>query len=414
MYKWKKKRFRGSLMLLLGGLAVLIIVKNLMTMNTGQSLARRMKDLACDKLAYALVKIQAPVLTWQVEEKEDSLFAWIEQSLLEGMPLYTYCREKQQTETAPESAITFEMIQASSGVAAGELSEETPGTVEEKKTEEVGSKKQEGEDCEDSLVAYSGDFRKDILKVFSGKKLKDYEYLISHFYHVDSTTQLPQSQLKFGKLFEKDLTIEKEGKEPKILIYHTHSQEGYKASSKSKGKTVVDVGDYLTKLLEEEYHIPVLHHTGEYDVKSRDTAYSTALPHIEKILEENPSIEVVIDLHRDGVNEKTRLVTQINGKKMAQIMFFNGVSRSKALGALDYLENKNLSENLAFSLQMQLAARAYYPSLTRDIYIKGYRYNMHLKGKTLLVEVGAQTNTYEEAKNAMEPLAKLLDRVLNE
>ena len=218
--------------------------------------------------------------------------------------------------------------------------------------------------------------------------------------------------MNFKKLFEKDLSIKTDGNEPKILIYHTHSQEGYKNSSKSKGKTVVDVGNYLTELLEEEYQIPVLHHTGEYDVKNRDTAYSTALPSIEKIIKEHPSIEVVIDLHRDGVGDKTRLVTEINGKKCAQVMFFNGVSRSKALGKLSYLENENLPENLAFSLQMQLAARVYYPTLTRDIYIKGYRYNMHLKGKTMLVEVGAQTNTYEEAKNAMEPLAELLNRVL--
>ena len=79
---------------------------------------------------------------------------------------------------------------------------------------------------------------------------------------------------------------------------------------------------------------------------------------------------------------------------------------------MSVLENENLPENLAFSLQMQLAARVYYPTLTRDIYIKGYRYNMHLKGKTMLVEVGAQTNTFEEAKNSMEPLADLLDKVL--
>lgn len=413
MHKWNRQRWKKNLILLLGCVTALLIVKNVLSMGAEQSMAGRIKDLACDKLAYALIKIQAPVLTWQVEEQEESLFSWMESHLLSGIPLYTYCREIQQSETAVESAITFEMIQAYSENENAVTAQEEQGSVEEKPKEEVtGSEEQQEQDCKDSLAVYSGDFRKDVLSVFSEKKLKDYDYLVSHFYHVDSTTELPKSQLNFKELFEKDLSIKTDGNEPKILIYHTHSQEGYKNSSKSKGKTVVDVGNYLTELLEEEYQIPVLHHTGEYDVKNRDTAYSTALPSIEKIIKKHPSIEVVIDLHRDGVGDKTRLVTEINGKKCAQVMFFNGVSRSKALGKLSYLENENLPENLAFSLQMQLAARVYYPTLTRDIYIKGYRYNMHLKGKTMLVEVGAQTNTYEEAKNAMEPLAELLNRVL--
>ncbi|MBE5905611.1 MAG: stage II sporulation protein P, partial [Lachnospiraceae bacterium] len=124
------------------------------------------------------------------------------------------------------------------------------------------------------------------------------------------------------------------------------------------------------------------------------------------------SIEVVIDLHRDGIAPGTHLVTELNGKKTAKIMFFNGVSYSRALGPITYLKNPNLKENLSFSMQMQLAADTFYPGLSRGVYIKGYRYNMHLKGRNLLVEVGAQTNTYAEAKNAMEPLADLLHKIL--
>lgn len=282
----------------------------------------------------------------------------------------------------------------------------------QEKKKEMDEKKEEDSRICDGIVAYSGDFRKDVLKNFKKEELKQYRYLIDNFYHVDATTRLLKKHMKFEKLFEWDLSVANK-KKPIILIYHTHSQEGYRDSRKSRGKTVVDVGDELTRLLEED-GIKVLHHKGEYDKKSRDTAYSNALPAIEKILEDNPQIEVVIDLHRDGVGENTRLTTTIGNKKMAQIMFFNGVSYSRVRGNLSYLKNDNLQENLAFSLQMQLAARTYYPTLTRNIYVKGYRYNMHLRGKTLLVEVGAQTNTYEEAKNAMVPLAALLSRVLKE
>lgn len=93
-------------------------------------------------------------------------------------------------------------------------------------------------------------------------------------------------------------------------------------------------------------------------------------------------------------------------------MFFNGLSRTTSQGELEYLANPNIETNLAFSFQMQLTAAEYYPGLTRRIYLKGYRYNMHLCPKSLLVEVGAQNNTFQEAKNAMEPLADILIKVL--
>ena len=71
-----------------------------------------------------------------------------------------------------------------------------------------------------------------------------------------------------------------------------------------------------------------------------------------------------------------------------------------------------MQENLAFSFQMQVAALEYYPGLSRKNYLNAYRYNMHLRGKSLLVELGAQTNSVEEIKNAIGPLAHILDIVL--
>ena len=92
-------------------------------------------------------------------------------------------------------------------------------------------------------------------------------------------------------------------------------------------------------------------------------------------------------------------------------MFFNGLSQTPD-GPVEYLENPYREDNLAFSLQMQLNAQAYFPGFTRKIYLKGLRYNLHLRPRSALIEVGAQTNTFEEALNAMEPLAELLDMVL--
>ena len=168
------------------------------------------------------------------------------------------------------------------------------------------------------------------------------------------------------------------------------------------------MGDYLTELLEGE-GFQVMHHKGEYDVGDRDHAYSKAAPSIQKIINDNPSIQVVIDLHRDGVGENTRLVTTQNGKKMAKIMFFNGLSRTARNGNVDYLPNPYIEENLAFSFQLQIKAQEYYPGFTRHIYLQSLRYNLHLKPRALLIEAGSQLNTVEEEKNAMEPLADILD-----
>lgn len=246
-------------------------------------------------------------------------------------------------------------------------------------------------------------------------KLQDFDYLRQNFYQVDNTTTVGSDLLDVTKLLEKDMTLQSEVEGPQVLIYHTHSQEGYKDSIPGDASTtIVGVGDYLEQLLEEKYGIEVLHHTGVYDLPKRDNAYSMALPNIEKVLQENPTIEVVIDLHRDGVAEDRHLVTEVNGKQTAKLMFFNGLSKTTAQGDLTYLPNPYITDNLALSFQLHLAAEEYYPGLMRKIYLKGYRYNLHLKPKSMLVEVGAQTNTLAEAKNAMEPLANILALVLME
>ncbi len=168
------------------------------------------------------------------------------------------------------------------------------------------------------------------------QKLQDFDYLRQTFYQVDNTTTIGKNQLDVDKLMKPDLRIDQSVDGPQILIYHTHSQERY-ADSKDEKTGVVGVGDYLTELLEEE-GFQVMHHKGEYDVGDRDHAYSKAAPSIQKIINDNPSIQVVIDLHRDGVGENTRLVTTQNGKKMAKIMFFNGLSRTTASGDIPYLK----------------------------------------------------------------------------
>ncbi len=246
------------------------------------------------------------------------------------------------------------------------------------------------------------------------EELKDYETLIESFYTIDANTMIGSDELNAEQFLGEKLTLDKSGEGPQILIYHTHSQEAFADSVPGDtDTTIVGVGERLAQILQEEYGYRVLHHTGQYDVDTRDDAYGKALPAIEQILEENPSIQVVIDLHRDQMPEETKLVMDLDGRPTARFMFFNGLSRTRQSGEIDYLQNDNLDTNLAFSFQMQLKCEEYYPGLTRKIYLKGYRYNMHLRPRTLLVELGAQNNTVEEAMNACDPLAHVLDMVLS-
>ena len=250
----------------------------------------------------------------------------------------------------------------------------------------------------------------------SMERLNDFEYLVSNFYTVDSVTYINPSELNASELLGKDLRIDLSTGGSKILIYHTHSQETFADSDNDPSTSIVGIGRYLTEILNNKYKIPTMHHEGVYDLINgkldRSEAYEFAKPEVEQILAENPSIEVVIDLHRDGVADTTHLVTEINGKPTAQIMFFNGLSRPRVNGALAGMANPYLQDNLAFSLQMKIAAETKYPGFARRNYLRGYKYNMDLMPRMLLIEAGAQTNTVEEMRNAMEVLADLLNSVL--
>ena len=102
----------------------------------------------------------------------------------------------------------------------------------------------------------------------------------------------------------------------------------------------------------------------------------------------------------------------IDGVPTAQIMFLNGMSRTNENGEIDYLYNPYRQENLAFSLQMHLAGKELYGDLMRRIYVRGYCFNLNKMPRSSLIEVGAQTNTVAEAKNAMVPLGAILYKVL--
>lgn len=288
--------------------------------------------------------------------------------------------------------------------------------AEEPETE-TGTESENGNELAETEL--NGDGMDKVLEAAAGiipkEKLMDYNYVLNNFYVVPSVTSLRPQVLDLDKISQVDLRIEKNSTVPQILVFHTHSQEKF-ADSEENGMSIVNVGDRLVNLLQEQYGYNVIHLTDEFDmaggVLDRSEAYTYANTKLDEVLAQNPSIQVVIDLHRDGVDASKHLVTEIDGKQTARIMLFNGISYTKEQGEIDYLPNPYITENLAMTYKMFLLGKINYPDLFRCIYISGYRYCLHHVPRSMLIEAGAQTNTYEEVYNAMEPLARLIDMEL--
>lgn len=367
-------------------------------------------------------------------------FYFIEQAMRDAMPLYSYAlNSDSKDKTEDESMAEIIMKQEGADEDTKNIEEshldygEDALHIENSMMEEMqkeNSKYKQGEMDGDAMVEdadvqpeeaeivtenQSGEFEIPEYPSYTYDWSENwgYEELVSNFYAVDNTTSLKEEYMNLDTLLYEDLSVDKTSDGPQILIYHTHSQEAFADSvAGDASTTIVGAGDKLARLLEEEYGFKVMHHTGEYDVEDRDYAYSNSLPALEKILKENPSIEVVIDLHRDAVKEGNKLVMDLNGRPTARFMFFNGMSYIRNKGDITYLENPYIQDNLAFSFQAQVTANEYYPGIARKIYLKAYRYNLHLKPKSMLIELGAQTNTVEEIMNACDPLAHIISIVL--
>lgn len=360
-------------------------------------------------------------LEYGEEEGDDSFYEWYIERALAMHPLYKLRYGARQM-GGLENAATYEML-VTGGVHDENEVDETGEDYNVEALAEAENEKAAEEEAQASEGALGLAEETEAVEpvtagtIYNLEELSDFDFLLSSFYTVESNTTISPEDLNAEALLSKDMRIDKEVDGPQILIYHTHSQEGFVDSVPGDNSTtIVGVGEYLTQLLTEKGY-QVMHVTSVYDLVDgkldRNEAYSKAYAEISAILAENPSIQSVIDLHRDGVNEGTRLVTDINGKTCAKFMFFNGLSRTKKNGPIDYLYNPYIQDNLALTLQLKLQCEQYYPGLSRNIYLKSLRYNLHLSDKALLIEVGAQTNTLQEMLNTMEPLSDVLDKVFD-
>ena len=214
------------------------------------------------------------------------------------------------------------------------------------------------------------------------------------------------SALLTGEL-DWDLT----GDAPSVLILHTHGTESY---TPSPGEYYSESGDYRT--LDEGYNmlsigervaarleeagIRVIHHRDLHDYPSYNGSYYNARQSIEAILEANPGICLILDLHRDAAATDTGQMdtsATVNGQEAAQLMLVVGTDA----GGLDH---PNWQENLSLALKLQAQLEQMYPGLCRPINLCAERFNEDESPGALLVEVGAAGNTRPEALLAADAL----------
>ena len=209
------------------------------------------------------------------------------------------------------------------------------------------------------------------------------------------------------------------GSAPKVLIYHTHTTEAYLQTSTYKftpagdewrthenDKNIVAVGEKLATLLRDKYGISVLHDITDHEPPKLATSYSRSVKTMEKYREQYPSITMYIDVHRDAYGTKPTKPMDyivINGKEVARIMFVVGTG--KGATGTGYGEVPDFSANYALAKRITESLAAVNAGLVRNIRVKTGRYNQHISNQCLLVEIGHNANTLEQALNAIDYLA---------
>lgn len=214
-------------------------------------------------------------------------------------------------------------------------------------------------------------------------------------------------------MLEAPLSWQLKSAEPTVLILHSHGSESYENKEKYKESgyyrtldtryNMVSVGDRLTELLEAA-GISVLHDTTLHDYPSYNDAYNNSRSSMKEYLEKYPSIQLVLDLHRDAARDsegnQVGLTATVNGQKVAKLMMVVGTNVR--------LKHPNWPENMSLAVKLHALLEKKYPGLCRSISFRNQRFNQDLSPGALLIEVGAAGNDRQEALASAELLAQAI------
>lgn len=215
-------------------------------------------------------------------------------------------------------------------------------------------------------------------------------------------------------LLEKELSWNLLGEAPSVLILHTHATESYTKTEEQylesaafrtldENYNMLSIGSRVADIL-SGHGISVIHDRELHDYPSYDGSYNHARRSIAYYLEKYPSIQLVLDLHRDAsgdLSNQLRTLATVDGRDSAQLMLVIGTDGAG-------LSHPNWQENLALGLKLQTVLEHLAPGITRPINLRSQRFNQDLSTGALLVEVGAAGNTHSEARLAAEKLAEAI------
>lgn len=257
-----------------------------------------------------------------------------------------------------------------------------------------------------------------IVSVFYGKYDGDDYISLENGGQVRNLTSLDNSYLTELSEQLPTLDIKADG-EPEVLIMHTHTTECYETAEhdyydENRSCRTLDaeynmiaVGNMITEQLAAG-GIGVIHDTTVHDSPSYNGSYDRSRETVKNILEQYPSVKIVLDIHRDAIErdgERIAPVTEINGKKAAQIMIICGCDDGT-------MNMPNCAENFKLACLMQSGFERDYPTLTRPVLFDYRHYNQDLTTGSLLIEVGGHANTLEQAKYSGELIGKSLAKTL--
>jgi stage II sporulation protein P len=222
------------------------------------------------------------------------------------------------------------------------------------------------------------------------------------------------------KLINETLKLDIEKGAPQVLIVHTHTSEAFTPTDKNyyvptdpdrtedKNFNITRVGKEMADVL-NGMGIETLHDDTVHDYPSYNGSYQNCLETVRRNLREHPSIKIVLDVHRDGMmtsdGTKLKVCTTIDGQKAAQVMLVCGTDNNG-------LDHPNWRENFKLALKIQAKTNALYPTLTRPVSLVRERYNMNTTSGSLLLEVGSNGNTLEEAINGGRYAARAIGELL--
>lgn len=236
---------------------------------------------------------------------------------------------------------------------------------------------------------------------------------------VNNQTSIPNETLLSESRCGADFTVE-DTSGPLVLIYHTHTTESFEPyvrdfydanfnyRTTDETKNMIMVGNAIQAELEAQ-GIGVIHAKEIHDYPSYNGSYGRSRETILPILEQYPSIRVVLDIHRDAVSGEGvayQPFVEINGKEAAQIMIISGCDDG-TLGMPDFMKNFH------FACRLQERLENDYSGLTRPILFDYRHYNQDLTTGSLLIEVGSHGNTLEQVQYSGQLIGNSLGRLLN-